>query len=154
MRIGVKKSRSRRRVFDFVVQAGKRSGRVHEMRRALALLFVSFVGCAVQRPPQAVRDCMRRVPISRGTEPERELVITQSTAACGMRETCLDTLRRRSCDVGGAMIVIKSETAGGSEGPAPNTLSPIATRGGRVAQTYIQITAWITRADPARASDP
>jgi hypothetical protein len=115
------------------------------MRSGLLLPLVVVLGCAHPQPPAAVRSCMASVTVTAGNEPAPSEVLTQSTAACGLREICVETLRKRACEIGGRAIVIQREAVGGEERPPSNAIFPVASSRGKVADTYIQITAWIVR---------
>ena len=114
------------------------------MRPYVWLFSVLLIGCAAQRPPLAVRSCMQRVAISHGAEPDRAELLLQSTVTCGVRDQCLDALRRRACDVGGRGVVIKSERTGGRIQPPSGAYIAVGNRG-MPARSYIEIYAWITR---------
>jgi len=121
--------------------APKRS-RLEVMRITAMVPWLLLVSCAPARPPLAVRNCMQSIVVTTGIQPAPADLLMQSSAACYYREDCLDTLRKRACELGGYQVVISN----GPDAPyAPNAApGAAAIRQGRTVSRYV-IHAWIAR---------
>ncbi len=114
-----------------------------ELMRFIALVpWLSLVSCAPARPPLAVRNCMQSIAVTTGIQPAPADLLMQSSAACYYREDCLDTLRKRACELGGYNVVISN----GPDAPYALQAAPgaVSVRQGRTGSRYV-IHAWIAR---------
>lgn len=124
-----------------MLRAAKRS-RLEVMRFIAMVPWIWLVSCAPARPPLAVRNCMQSIVVTTGIQPVPADLLMQSSAACYYREDCLDTLRKRACELDGYQVVISN----GPDAPYALQAAPgaAAIRQGRIGSRYV-IHAWIAR---------
>ena len=76
------------------------------------IVWGGLVSCAPPRPPLALRTCMETMLVTNAVQPAPAEVLMQSSASCRYRESCLDALRKRACEVGGYRVVLSDGSVG------------------------------------------